>query len=93
MTLACGGKTADHRTAMSRIPTVVVEAFKKWNAGGLKGMGTFRGTERQRGGPRLYGVTISVTQITFYSAQFEVDGSRVAEFGGPTSTPPGKTTR
>ena len=66
---------SNHAIERDLVPEVVTAAAEKWNPTGVKGMATTWATEVAAGKERIYRVAIVVSQVKFYAASFQPDGT------------------
>jgi hypothetical protein len=66
---------SNHAIERGLVPKAVLAAFAKWNAKGVGGMATTWATEVAAGKERVFRVAILMSQVKFYAATFQADGT------------------
>jgi hypothetical protein len=66
---------SNHAIERDLVPKAVTAAAKKWNPSGVKGMVTTWATEVAASKERNYRVAIVVSQVKFYAASYQADGT------------------
>jgi hypothetical protein len=66
---------SSHAIERDLVPMAVIAAYEKWNPTAVKGMVTTWATEVAAGKERVFRVAIVVSQVKFYAASFQADGT------------------